>query len=140
MEGDTVGVAQAPGDQLQVAAVGGTAQDGPVALDIALDHLTRLGLGAEWDVGPRAHRLGQIAQHVPVLVVASREGDVLPRHVVPVGEVLEPLVGEVVGTDDGHVRGRPLAPVQLAVRTDHRVVGVVVAPWEPRHQVLDGAV
>jgi hypothetical protein len=54
--------------------------------------------------------------------------DVLSGHVAEVRELREPFVGEVVGADDARVGGRALTPVELAVRSYHRIVGLVVAP------------
>jgi hypothetical protein len=72
--------------------------------------------------------VGQRAEHVLERVVPTGQGDVPGRAVVDVGEVLEPLVGEVVRTDHAGVGDAALAPVELAVGPEHGVVGLVVTP------------
>lgn len=51
VEGDAIGVAQAPRDQLQVAAIRVAAENAPVASHVSLDHLPRFGLLAKGNVG-----------------------------------------------------------------------------------------
>jgi hypothetical protein len=120
-------IAKPPGDELQVGAVGVAAEDGSAGLDVALDHLAGGRLGPERHVCAAADLLGGIAEDVGIVEVASGEDDVLARHVVEVAVVAQPLVGVVVGPDDAEVRRRALSPVELAVRPDVRIVGLVVA-------------
>src|SRR5680860_380313 len=126
-EGDAVRIAQPPGDQLEVAAVGVAPQHRPVAPDVALDDLPGRGLGPERDVGAGLDRGGRIAQHVGHLVVPPRQHDVPAWHVMLLREAGQPLVGEVVRADDCGVGARPLTEVDLAVGADDGVIGLVVA-------------
>ena len=127
VKGNTIRVAQPPGDQLQITAVGVAAQDRPGAFDTPRDHLPRLSFRAEGHVRPGADGLRDAAEDVLVLVVTTHEGHVLAGYVVELGERRQPLVREVVSSHDTGVGGRALPEIELVIRAGDRVIGHVVA-------------
>jgi hypothetical protein len=105
---------------------------------VAGNHLSRLCLGAEGHVGAGPDGAQWVtSDDVRHLVVVAREHDVLPGHIVLRRKVLQPLIREVIPTDDSGVGVGPLPEVQLSVRPDNGVVALVVAsPRKPGDQVF----
>ena len=141
VEGDPVRVAEPPGHQLEIAAVGLAAEHRAIAPHVPADDLTRMRLRAERDVCARLDRRRRIAQDVGELVVVPGQDHVRSRYVVGHRELGEPLVGVVVGTDHAGVGVGALPEVDLAVRANDRVVALVVAlARQVCHQILEPTV